>query len=167
MTTIAKRHGAAITGSMLVLGVAAYSFFAASQSAQATALNTQDQSQAKRVIVPAGGRSGGMLSPGIMVGNTLYLSGQLGTSGRADGVGGETKVAIESAQKILKAAEMDLADVVSVTAYLVDPADYQPFNAAYTALFTTEPRPVRTTVFVKELVNSAKVELTFIAVKAR
>jgi enamine deaminase RidA (YjgF/YER057c/UK114 family) len=122
------------------------------------------QTAGKRVI-SGGGRGSAMLSPGILIGNTLYLSGQLGTAGRDSGVAGETKAAIESARRILQAAEMDLKDVVSVTAFLVDTADYRPFNAAYTSLFTTDPRPTRTTVFVKQLVNNAKVELTMTAVK--
>ena len=107
-----------------------------------------------------------MLTQGIMVGNTLYLSGQLaGRAARDSGIGPETKSAIRAAETILKAAGMDLSNVVSVTAYLADIADFQAFNAAYTELFTTDPRPTRTTMQVAALVGGAKVELTMVAVR--
>lgn len=159
---------ATFVGGAAILGAAVWSFSVNASSASATAANAaQEQPQAKQVIVPAGGRAGGLLTPGIMIGNTLYLSGQLGSQGKADGVAGETKAAINNALNILKAANMGLSDVVSVTAYLVDLADYSAFNGAYTELFTTQPRPTRTTVVVKELVGGAKVELTMTAVKTR
>jgi len=152
----------AIAGPAMLAAVFTPSVSGAQGAAQAAP--PPAQTAGKRVINPSG-RGGSMLSPGIMIGNTLYLSGQLGTAGRDSGVAGETKAAIESARRILQAAEMDLKDVVSVTAFLVDTADYRPFNSAYTSLFTTNPRPTRTTVFVKQLVNNAKVELTMTAVK--
>ena len=153
-----------VIGIVAVLSAAVWSFNAFSSTASASAASVaQAQAAAKQVI----GNPSGTLTPGILIGNTLYLSGQLGTRARADGIAGETKAAIEAAQTILKNAQMELTDVVAVTAYLVDVNDFQAFNQAYTALFTTQPRPTRTTVIVKELVSQAKVELTMTAVKAR
>jgi enamine deaminase RidA (YjgF/YER057c/UK114 family) len=152
-----------IAGVIAILGVAVYSFNSFTSTASASATSVTQQPAGKQVI----GNPSSTLTPGILIGNTLYLSGQLGTRGRAEGVAGETKAAIESAQNILKAAQMDLTDVVAVTAYLVDVNDFQTFNQAYTAMFSTQPRPTRTTVIVKELVSQAKVELTMTAVKAR
>lgn len=122
----------------------------------------------KREITTGGGRGGGMLAAGIMVGNTLYLSGQLPAGGLRDsGVDVQTRSSIERSKAILEAAGLGLADVVSVQAYLVDIADYAAFNRAYMEMFTATPRPTRTTVVVKELVQGAKVELTMTAVKTR
>lgn len=124
------------------------------------------QTAGKRVIVPAGGRGGGFLSPGILVGNTLYMSGQLPAGNLRDSsIAVQTRSVITRTQAILEAAGMTLADVVSIQAYLVDMADYDGFNTAYREFFTTDPRPTRTTVVVKELVQGAKVELTMTAVK--
>jgi enamine deaminase RidA (YjgF/YER057c/UK114 family) len=147
---------------ILVVAAGAFNSFASTAAATAAAAS-QAQPAAKQVF----GNPSNTLTPGILVGNTLYLSGQLGSRGRADGIGGETKAAIENAQNILKMAQMELTDVVSVTAFLVDINDFQAFNTAYTAMFTTQPKPTRTTVSVKELVGGAKVELTMVAVKAR
>jgi 2-iminobutanoate/2-iminopropanoate deaminase len=119
------------------------------------------------LIVPAGGR-GGWLSPGILVGNTLYMSGQLPAGNLRDSsIGVQTRSVIERTKPILEAAGMTLADVVSIQAYLVDMADYNGFNAVYREFFTAEPAPTRTTVIVKELVQGAKLELTMTAVKAQ
>lgn len=128
----------------------------------------------KHVVLPAGTTSAGnLLSPGIMAGNTLYVSGNAGTDPATHalapgGVGPETTQAIANSRAVLQAAGMDLSDVVSVTAYLTETADFQAFNAAYRALFTTDPRPTRTTVVVKQLVSAgAHVEITMTAVKSR
>ena len=122
--------------------------------------------QAAGTVQAINGRAGALLTPGLMVGNTLYLSGQLGgRAARDSGIGPETKSAIRNALAILQAAGMDLSNVVSVTAYITNLADFAAFNAAYTEMFTVDPRPTRTTVQVAGLVNNAKVELTMVAVR--
>jgi enamine deaminase RidA (YjgF/YER057c/UK114 family) len=156
-------RAAALLGILAVVGITATTFGTHARTAGAAYAITQPQPETKQVI----GNPSGTLTPGILIGNTLYLSGQLGSRGKADGVGGETKAAIEAAQNILKMAKMELSDVVAVTAYLVDISDFSAFNTAYTSMFTTQPRPTRTTVAVKELVGGAKVELTMTAVKTR
>jgi 2-iminobutanoate/2-iminopropanoate deaminase len=70
-------------------------------------------------------------------------------------------------QTVLKEAGMSLADVVSVTAYLADMADYARFNEIYQEYFTSTPLPTRSTVAVKELARSARIELTMTAVRSR
>lgn len=52
--------------------------------------------------------------------------------------------------------------MVSVTAYLVDAADFAAFNGVYAAAFA-QPRPVRTTVRTDLMLPGALVELTVIA----
>ena len=157
---------AGISGALILLGVAMWSFNSSTTTANAAAASVaQAQPPAKQAF----GNASKTLQGAILVGNTLYLSGQLGTAaGRAEGIGGETKSAILAGQKLLKAAEMDLPDVVAVTVYLTDVADFQGMNTAYSELFSAIPRPTRTTVVVKELVVAgAKVEVTMTAVKAR
>ena len=62
---------------------------------------------------------------------------------------------------------MDLSDVVAVTVYLADINDFNAMNGAYAGMFTTDPRPTRTTVAVAGLVGGAKLEMTMTAVKTR
>jgi reactive intermediate/imine deaminase len=138
---------------------------AASAAQASTTASAPSQTPGKRLIIPAGGR-GGWLSPGILVGNTLYMSGQLPAGNLRDSsIAAQTRSVIERTKPILEAAGMTLADVVSIQAYLVDMADYNGFNTVYREYFTAEPPPTRTTVIVKELVQGAKLELTMVAVK--
>jgi 2-iminobutanoate/2-iminopropanoate deaminase len=156
-------RAATVMGAVLFLGAAIFSF-GSSTSVASAASAAVAQAPAKQTF----GRASSTLTPAILIGNTLYLSGQLGTSGKADGIAGETKAAILAGQELLKQAQMDLQDVVAVTVYLTDVADFAGMNKAYSELFSATPRPTRTTVVVKELVVAgAKVEVTMTAVKAR
>jgi beta-lactamase class A len=127
----------------------------------------------KRVIQPAGYKpSPAPLSPGILVGDTLYLSGSTGGNPETGqlvngGFEPELRQIFSNLQTVLKSADMTLADVVSVTAYLADMADYARFNELYSEYFTSTPLPTRSTVAVKELARGARVELTMTAVRSR
>jgi 2-iminobutanoate/2-iminopropanoate deaminase len=126
----------------------------------------------KQLIVPAGYHaSGAPLSPAILVGDTLYLSGSVG-SDPATGqlvTGGfepEMRQVMTNVQATLKSAGMDLSDVVSVTAYLGDMSDFARFNEIYREYFKTQPLPTRSTVAVKQLARDAHLELTMTAVRS-
>lgn len=62
----------------------------------------------------------------------------------------QTRAVIENIRDILQAAGADLGDLVQVTSYLVDMADFAAYNEVY-AEFFTEEGPTRTTVAVREL----------------
>ena len=62
----------------------------------------------------------------------------------------QTRAVIENIRDILRAAGSDLGDLVQVTSYLVDMADFAAYNEVY-AEFFTENGPTRTTVAVREL----------------
>jgi 2-iminobutanoate/2-iminopropanoate deaminase len=131
----------------------------------------RSDSQRKRVIQPAGSRPGAAFSPAILVGDTLYMSGSIGSDPATGqlakgGFEPELRQVIANVQGVLKAAGMDLPDVVSVTAYLADMNDFTKFNEVYREYFKTEPLPTRSTVAVKDLARGARVELTMIAVRS-
>lgn len=137
-------------------------------------LESQVPTQArKRVIQPAGYKpSPAPLSPAILVGDTLYLSGSTGgdpASGQLvkGGFEPELRQVFSNLQTVLKSADMTLADVVAVTAYLADMSDYARFNDIYREYFTSNPLPTRSTVAVKELARGARVELTMTAVRSQ
>ena len=131
------------------------------------------QAPRKQLIKPAGyNASTAPLSPAIMVGDTLYLSGSIGSDpGTGQLVKGgfepELRQIMSNVQLLLKAAGMDLSDVVSVTAYLGDMSDFARFNEIYREYFKAEPLPTRSTVAVKELARGARLELTMTAVRSR
>jgi 2-iminobutanoate/2-iminopropanoate deaminase len=112
------------------------------------------------------------LTPAIMIGDTLYLSGSTGgdpITGQlvAGGFEPEMRRIMANVQMVLKEAGMTLADVVSVTAYLADMNDFPRFNEIYREFFTFTPLPTRSTVAVQALARGARLELTMTAVRTR
>ena len=128
------------------------------------------QSNQRRVIRPDKAPNTGLpFSPGILVGNTLYVAGHLGrdpvTSQLvAGGIEAETRQSLANCREVLKAAGMDFKDVTSVTAYITSFDDFAKFNAIYTESFPTDP-PARATVQVAALNAGARIELQMIAVR--
>lgn len=127
----------------------------------------------KRVIQPSNYKpTPSPLSPAILVGDTLYLSGATGGDPATaqlvkGGFEPEMRQIMANLQTVLNAADMDLADVVAVTAYLGDMSDYNRFNEIYKEYFKVEPLPTRSTVAVQELARGAHLELTMTAVRLR
>jgi 2-iminobutanoate/2-iminopropanoate deaminase len=124
----------------------------------------------RRVIRPEKIPNTGLpYSPGILIGNTLYLSGNLGRDPVTaelvrGGIEAETRQALANMREVLKAAGMDFKDVATVTAYITSFDDFAKFNAVYREHFPADP-PARATVQVAALNAGARVELQMIAVK--
>ena len=121
-------------------------------------------------VIDAAGVRPRLEDPAILVGNTLYMSGATGgdpVTGKlvTGGFDAEFRQVMVNLQTVLTSAEMDLTNVVSVTAYLADMSDYVRFNEMYREYFTARPLPTRSTVAVKELARSARIELTMTAVR--
>jgi reactive intermediate/imine deaminase len=139
----------------------------------ATAPPAQGPAPARRVIQPAGYKpTPSPLVPAILVGDTLYLSGSTGgdpVSGQLvpGGLEPEMKQIMTNVQTVLAAAGMSLNDVVAVTVYLADMADFARFNQLYTSYFPNGAYPTRSTVAVKELARGARLEITMTAVRGR
>ncbi len=125
---------------------------------------------ARQVIRPAQFPETGLpYSPGILVGDTLYLSGQLGRDPATaalvpGGIEAETRQALKNLREVLRAAGMDYRDVVSVTAFIADFKDFPAFNAVYREVFAVNP-PARATVQVAGLNLGARVEIQMIAAR--
>jgi len=136
---------------------------------QGQGLGAQSSGQ-RRVIRPEKAPNTGLpFSPGILVGNTLYISGHLGrdpVSSRlvSGGIEAETRQVLANTREVLRAAGMDFKDVTSVTAYITSFDDFAKFNAVYSESFPANP-PARATVQVAALNAGARVELQMIAVK--
>jgi 2-iminobutanoate/2-iminopropanoate deaminase len=98
----------------------------------------------------------------------LYVSGALGVDENwkvvaPNDVTAQSKKALETVKAILDAAKVPLADIVKVTVYLTNAADYKAFNEVRRAFFPP-PYPASTVVVVKELVlKDAVVEIEVIA----
>jgi reactive intermediate/imine deaminase len=128
------------------------------------------QQSRRRVIRPEKAPNTGLpFSPGILVGNTLYVSGHLGrdpvTNGLVSGgIESESRQTLANIREVLKTAGMDLKDVTSVTAYIASFEDFAKFNAVYREFFPSDP-PARAAVQVAALNIGARIELQMVAVK--
>jgi enamine deaminase RidA (YjgF/YER057c/UK114 family) len=126
----------------------------------------------RTVIHPADWlRSPSPYSYGIKSGDTVFLSGLVSRSGRdnsvvAGDVPAQTKVIMQIAGEILKAAGLSHADIVSARIYLPEVASFQPMNEAYRPYFPTAP-PARATVQAALAGPQHAVEITFVASSAR
>jgi 2-iminobutanoate/2-iminopropanoate deaminase len=128
--------------------------------ALSSASSAQAQAAGRQTVVGEGQRISATLSPGIRVGNLLWASGQLGTSPTDTTIAGQTTRALESTEKVFKAAGTTLAAAATkCTVFLTDVKDFQGMNSAYTKFFPSNP-PARSTVVIAALVvPGAKVEI--------
>ncbi|MBM3795412.1 MAG: RidA family protein [Acidobacteria bacterium] len=122
----------------------------------------------KKLVHPKEFAKGRPFSPGLLVGDTLYIAGQVGqdlkTGTIPDDFEAEVKQTLDNIGLVLKEAGMSFDNAVSVSVYLTDMELFQRMNAVYITYFK-EPRPVRTTVGIARLVGKAKIEITVTASK--
>ena len=122
----------------------------------------------RKVIRPEGYNRGLPFTPGILVDSTLYIAGFSGEDPQTGAVPRnfetEVKQALEKIGVILKAADMQYTDVVSVQVYLTDMKLFELMNAVYRNYFP-EPRPTRTIVGVAKLIGPSRIEITATARK--
>ncbi len=122
----------------------------------------------KKLIHPKEFPKGRPFSPGLMVGDTLYIAGQTGqdlkTGVIPDDFEVEVKQTLDNIKLVLEEAGLTFDSAVSVNVYLTDMELFQRMNAVYVTYFK-DPRPVRTTVGVAKLVGKARIEITVIASK--
>ena len=112
----------------------------------------------------------GPYSPGIDVGDTVYLAGQIGIDPAAGkmvegGVRAETRQVMKNAEAVLKNAGLDFSNVVKTTVFLADIGDFQAMNEVYASFFEGSIPPARSTVAVSGLAAGATVEIDFIAAR--
>jgi 2-iminobutanoate/2-iminopropanoate deaminase len=74
----------------------------------------------------------------------------------------ETRRVLDNLVLVLEAAHVSLADVVKVTVYLTDMADFKAFDLAYKSYFPVDP-PARATVAVAGLPRGVHVEIEAVA----
>jgi 2-iminobutanoate/2-iminopropanoate deaminase len=122
----------------------------------------------KKLVHPKEFPTGRPFSPGLLVGDTLYVAGQTGNNLKTGQIPedfeAEVKQTLDNIGLVLKEAGMSFDNAVSVQVYLTDMTLFQRMNAVYTTYFK-EPRPVRTTVGVAKLVGTARIEITVTASK--
>jgi 2-iminobutanoate/2-iminopropanoate deaminase len=101
-------------------------------------------------------------SDAVRVGDTLWLSGQLGIGADGklpDGIEAQTKQALENIGPILKRAGLGYTDVFHCTAMLKDMADWPAMNRVYVTYFPEGKRPARSAFGANGLALGALLEL--------
>jgi 2-iminobutanoate/2-iminopropanoate deaminase len=101
-------------------------------------------------------------SDAVRVGDTLYLSGQLGIGADGklpDGIEAQTKQALDNVGAILKRAGLGYGDVFHCTAMLSDMKNWPAMNAVYVTYFPEGKRPARSAFGASGLALGALIEL--------
>ncbi|MDO9450927.1 MAG: Rid family detoxifying hydrolase [Rugosibacter sp.] len=115
----------------------------------------------KIIATPAAPAAIGPYSQAVKVGNTVYLSGQIGldpaTMQMVEGIDAQIVRVFENLKAVSEAAGATLDDAVRVTIYLTDLANFAKVNEVMVRYFTA-PYPARAAVGVKALPRDALVE---------
>lgn len=110
----------------------------------------------------------GPYSQAVMVGSTVYLSGQTPidpATGElvAGDIGAQARQVFENLKAVLAAAGLGFDNVARVGIYLTDLGNFAAVNEVMKTYFN-EPYPARSTIGVAALPKAAQVEIDMIAV---
>ena len=122
----------------------------------------------KRIIATAKAPAAiGPYSQAVLANGTLFCSGQIALDPESrqlvtGTIGEETTQVMENIRAVLKAADMDFANVVKASIFMKDMEDYAAINEIYAQYFSEEP-PAREAVAVRTLPKDVNVEISVIA----
>jgi 2-iminobutanoate/2-iminopropanoate deaminase len=122
----------------------------------------------KEPVYPGGVERGkAPFSPGMLAGDTLYLSGQAGVDPSTGKLvqgdfSSHVTQTLKNIEKVLEAGGMGFANVVSAEVYLTDVNNFEAMNKVYHS-YVKDPRPARVPVGVSTLPLNSPVEITMIA----
>lgn len=126
---------------------------------QTPAVEYLSSEQARKANLP--------FSEAVRVGNTLYLSGVIGTTPGtrtlvAGGIEGQTRQVMETIKTVLERNGSSLDRVVKCTVMLADMSEWAKMNAIYVTFFP-QHFPARSALGVNGLALGAQVEIECIA----
>ena len=112
----------------------------------------------------------GPYSQAVMVGNTLYTSGQIALNPATmelvlDTIEAETEQVMENLKALLEAAEMTFENVYKTTIFITNMHDFARINAVYSKYFNEETAPARETVQVAALPKFVNIEIAMMATR--
>lgn len=112
----------------------------------------------------------GPYNQAILVGNTLYTSGQIALDPNSgalvmDSIEMETKQVMENMKAVLEAADMSFDDVIKSSIFISDMNNFSKINEVYGTYFNADTAPARETVEVANLPKFVNVEISMIAIK--
>ncbi len=121
----------------------------------------------RQFIYPDEFAPGKPYTPGVLVGDYLYISGQIDkdpkTGEQPEGIANQTRMAMDNMGHVLRAAGMDFGNVVTCHVQLNDMDNYKDMNEVYGSYFGPDHFPARTTLEFPGLPGNASLEVTCIA----
>lgn len=112
----------------------------------------------------------GPYNQAILVGNTLYTSGQIALNPLTmelvlDDIEIETKQVMENMKAVLAAADMTFENVIKASIFIMNMNDFTRINSIYGSYFNEATAPARETVQVACLPKNVNIEISMIAIK--
>lgn len=112
----------------------------------------------------------GPYNQAILVGNTLYTSGQIALNPLTmelvlDDIETETKQVMENMKAVLAAADMTFENVIKTSIFIMNMNDFTRINSIYGSYFDEATAPARETVQVACLPKNVNIEISMIAIK--
>ena len=106
-------------------------------------------------------------SQAVRAGDLVFVSGCVEldpSTGEllSETIEGATTQCLANVRKILKAARLDLNNIVKISVYMTNTDDFKGMNDAYSEIMP-QPYPAREAFFVKGLPMGARVEISVIA----
>jgi 2-iminobutanoate/2-iminopropanoate deaminase len=123
----------------------------------------------KTVVTPHAPKAVGPYSQAVLIGGTLYCSGQIPLdpeSGEvvSGGVREQAERVFLNLGAVLRASGMDFSNVVKATIFTTDLSKFGELNEVYASFFS-EPYPARSTVQVSALPRGVQVEVEVVAIR--
>jgi len=112
----------------------------------------------------------GPYNQAVLIGNTLYTSGQIAINPQTNNLvledlSEETKQVMENLKAVLNAAGMTFRHVVKSSIFISDMDNFSLINEVYGSYFEDADAPARETVEVARLPKNVNVEISMIAFK--
>jgi reactive intermediate/imine deaminase len=123
----------------------------------------------RRAIYPPNYKTGEPASPGILTHDRLFISSIPGsdpvTGNVPDDPAAQVDLALDRMQAIVKAAGLEMANMVFINPYLTSDIPHRVMNERYARRFEFGNTPARATIEVSSLPGGAHIEYTGVAVR--
>jgi len=112
----------------------------------------------------------GPYNQAVLVGNTLYTSGQIAIDPKTgnlvlEDVKSETRQVMENLKAVLTEAGMTFENVIKTSIFISDMHNFGQINEVYGSYFNEATAPARETVEVAKLPKFVNLEISMIAIK--
>jgi reactive intermediate/imine deaminase len=147
------------------VGACSFGLAISANAAPAATTNAATMTKSKPVFLGDGGDY--PFSSAVRVGDTLYMSGQIGfKDGKLveGGIKAEAAQTLDNINDVLLQYGYQKTDLIKCMAMLTDMNDFNAFNEVYKAKLA-KPYPVRSAFGVKDLAAGASVEVECMAAK--